>query len=203
MQLSPVHLLALIVLCGPIYGAAMGSFQFAFSERLLLVIFSAIKVPLLLLATAAVCLPAFFVINTVLRLRDDFAEALAAILAGQAALAAALASLAPLTRFVYFSGVNHRWALLCNAAAFAAAALIAQIVIRRRYRPLIERSPRHRIMLITWFVLYAFVGIQMGWMLRPFVGTPGLAVSFFRDEPFSNAYVAVAKLFDFSLGSMP
>jgi hypothetical protein len=32
-------------------------------------------------------------------------------------------------------------------------------------------------------------------MLRPFVGAPGLPVTFFRDEPFSNAYVAVAKLF--------
>ena len=27
-------------------------------------------------------------------------------------------------------------------------------------------------MLRTWLVIYVFVGIQMGWVLRPFVGSP-------------------------------
>ena len=53
---------------------------------------------------------------------------------------------------------------------------------------------RHRVMLALWVVLYAFVGIQMGWTLRPFVGTPGIPVTFFREGPFTNAYVEVAKL---------
>jgi len=189
------HLVAAVLLFGPAYGAVMGSFAFSFSNRLLLIVYSAVKVPLLLLLTAAICLPGFFVINTVLRLRADLREAFAAIFAGQAALAMALASLAPVTRFLYFCGIDHRWALLCNAGMFALATVAGQIVIHRRYRPLIARSGRHRIMLWVWVTMYAFVGIQLGWMLRPFVGTPGIAVTFVRDEPFSNAYVAVAKLF--------
>ena len=49
-------------------------------------------------------------------------------------------------------------------------------------------------MLYAWLVLYAFVGIQMGWMLRPFIGAPDMATGFFRSEPFSNAYIVVLRL---------
>ena len=49
-------------------------------------------------------------------------------------------------------------------------------------------------MVFAWLILYAFVGIQMGWMCRPFVGAPTLEPSFFRAEPFSNAYVVIAHL---------
>jgi hypothetical protein len=58
----------------------------------------------------------------------------------------------------------------------------------------LRRNPRHRLMATAWLVLYAFVGIQMGWMLRPFVGSPDRRPAFFRPEPFSNAYVVVARL---------
>jgi len=66
--------------------------------------------------------------------------------------------------------------------------------VRRYYAPLIRRSPRHRLLLRVWFFLYAFVGIQMGWVLRPFIGTPHLPVTFFRSEAWGNAYVVVAGL---------
>jgi len=41
---------------------------------------------------------------------------------------------------------------------------------------------------------YAFVGIQMAWLLRPFVGAPNTPVRFFREEAWGNAYVVVVKL---------
>jgi antibiotic biosynthesis monooxygenase (ABM) superfamily enzyme len=72
------------------------------------------------------------------------------------------------------------------------------MVMRRSYGELTrhsERGPRHRLMLAVWSTLYAFVGMQMGWMLRPFVGSHDLPVVFFRNEPFTNAYVAILALF--------
>ena len=193
---SPRALILAIVLAGAVYGAFMGSFAFS-AERAPLVLYAAAKVPLLLLATTLVCLPAFLVLNTLLGLRADFGRAMRAILAGQAALALALASLGPVTRFAYSSGATHRGALLFNAAMFTVATAAAQAVMLRRYRPLTADpvvGPRHRLMLWTWVLLYVFVGIQMGWMLRPFVGSPGLPVTFFRQEPFSNAYVMIVRL---------
>ena len=47
---------------------------------------------------------------------------------------------------------------------------------------------------ISVISIFSLVGMQMGWMLRPFVGTPGRPVTFFREEPFSNAYVVIARL---------
>jgi len=188
---------AVVAVAGPLYGALMGSFALTSAERLLMVLYAALKMPLLIFATTVVCLPGFFVLNTVLGLRADFGRAMRAILGSQAALTVALASLGPLTRFFYFCGASHRGALLFNAAMFTLATAVAQLIVIRRYRDLTSdpsTGRRHRVMLWFWVGLYAFVGIQMGWMLRPFVGSPGLPVTFFRDEPFSNAYIYIIRL---------
>jgi hypothetical protein len=172
----------------------MGSFHLVSAERLWQMVYSGVKVPLLLLATSLICLPGFFVLNTVLGLRDDFRDSLQAILAGQAALSVALAACAPLTRFWYFTSTSYRAALLFNAGAFALASVAAHLAMFRYYRPLMRRHRYHRLAIYIWFVMYAFVGIQMGWTLRPFVGSPDLPVSFFRAEPFSNAYIVIVRL---------
>jgi hypothetical protein len=182
---------AIVVGFAPIYGAVMGTYRFVAAERLLQVLYSGVKLPILLLVTLALCMPGFFVLNTLLGLRRDFPEACRAILAGQAVMSVALASLAPLTRVWYFSTESHRAALIFNMAMLAVAALAGQATIIRHYGPLIRGNRRHIPMLAGWALTYAFVGIQMGWTFRPFIGSPGLAVTFFRQEPFTNAYVVV------------
>lgn len=102
--------------------------------------------------------------------------------------------LAPITLFIYFSTADYRAIQLFNGAIFAVASAAAQLVIRRHYRPLIAKDPRHRITLTLWAALYIFTGIQMAWTLRPFIGRPGVYPTFFRDEPFTNAYVVIFDL---------
>ncbi|MBN2559804.1 MAG: hypothetical protein JXQ75_02600 [Phycisphaerae bacterium] len=184
----------MILTAAPVYGAMMGSYHFHTPDRILQVTYSALKMPLLLFATSALCLPGFFVLNTILGLRDDLHRAVRAILAGQAGLSVALASLAPLTRFWYCSTLSYRGALLFNVSAFTVATIAGHIMMLRYYRVLIQRHSHHRIALYAWVVTYAFVGIQMGWTLRPFIGDPDMGVTFFRAAPFSNAYVVVARL---------
>jgi hypothetical protein len=41
-----------------------------------------------------------------------------------------------------------------------------------------------------WIVVYAFVGSQMAWTLRPFVGAPGLGFELFR-QPGGNFYANI------------
>jgi hypothetical protein len=180
----------LVLGCGLAYGGVMGAFGFRSGQ----VAISAIKVPLLLLATLLISLPSFFVLNTLLGVRSDFAAAWRAVMASQAGLTIVLASLAPLTAFWYASSADYRSAIFFNALMFAVASVSAQWLLRRSYRPLIERDPRHRPLLRIWIVLYAFVGIQMGWNLRPFVGAPEEPVRFFRDGVWENAYVVVARM---------
>jgi hypothetical protein len=179
-----------LVFCGLFYGGVMG----AFAGRPLQAVYSALKVPLLLLATLAFCLPSYFVANTLVGLRSDFASALRAIVTSQAVLTIVLAALAPLTLFWYASSTHYHAAILFNAAMFAVASLASQAALARAYRPLIARSPRHRALLRAWIVIFAFVGIQMGWTLRPFVGSPDQPVRFFRGGELENAYVIVGRM---------
>jgi hypothetical protein len=184
----------LVALCGSVYGGVMGGFGGLGGDRSWLVAFAAIKVPLLLTATLAISLPSFFVLNTLVGLRDDFAAALRAVVASQAGLAIILVALAPITAFWYASSSDYRAAILFNALMFAVASVGAQLMLRRSYRPLIARDRRHRAMLRAWIVIYAFVGIQLGWSLRPFIGAPDQPARFFRGGEWENAYVVVARM---------
>lgn len=183
-----------IILCGSVYGAVMGSFGGFAGDHLLQAVYSAIKAPILILLSFAICLPFFFTLNTLLGLRDDFGQALAALLKTQAIVTLALVSLSPYTAIWYCSTTKYEPALLFNAAIFTIASAAGQAMLRKFYQPLIHRNRCHQMMLRLWLFLYAFVGIQMGWTLRPFVGDPRTAVHFFRDGAFTNAYEMIWKI---------
>ena len=186
--------LTLLVLFGLLYGGVMGTFGGVTGSRALQPVYSAVKVPLLLLVTFALSLPSFFVLNTLLGVRDDFPVVLRGLAATQAGLTIVLASLAPFTAFWYASSADYSQALAFNALVFAAASVAAQGLLRRWYRPLVARNPRHRALLRAWLVIYAFVGIQMAWVLRPFVGHPAAPTRFFRyGAAWGNAYEHVAR----------
>ena len=162
--------------------------------RPLQMLYSAIKVPLLLLVSFGLTLPSFFVLNTLLGLRNDFPAALRALLSAQAALALVLAALAPLTATWYLSVTSYPSCTFFNGVMFAIATFSARWPLRRRYAPLIARNPRHRSMLTIWLVLYVFVAIQMAWVLRPFLGDPAQATTFFRHGAWGNAYMVVLEV---------
>lgn len=77
---------------------------------------------------------------------------------------------------------------------FAAASLSSQWLLRGYYAPLVARNPRHRKLLWAWTGIYALVAIQLAWLLRPFIGSPGRPVTFVREEAWDNAYVMVLQL---------
>jgi len=187
-------LVVFVIVGGGIYGAVMASFTGLAPGRYLQLLYSAVKVPMLLLVTFVICLPSYFVVNSVAGLRDDFRDALRAVVATQACLAVVLASLAPVTAFLYASTSDYSVAVFYNGVMFAIASFSAQVVMRRYYGPLIRRTPRHRLMLIVWLFFYIFVGIQMAWVLRPFVGDPNAPVTFFREGAWGNAYEVIAHL---------
>lgn len=177
----------LLLFGGWIYGAAMGSY----GMRPLQSFYSAMKVPFLLATSTLVVLPNFFVLNTILGLRDDLGAALRGVLAAQATVAVTLAGLAPLALFVYASTERYADAIMLNGVMFAIATLCGQITLHRHYAPLVARNPRHKVGKRAWLTLYVFVTIQLAWVLRPFIGTLHMPTRFFRDEAWSNAYVVV------------
>lgn len=192
---TPIRwLLATVLIGGIVNGAVMGSYGGLGENGRLQIFFSAIKVPMLLMVTFALSLPSFFVLNSLVGLRADFPQALRALLATQATVGLALGSLAPYTALWYASSDNYRLAVLSNGAIFAIASFMGQWALGEHYGPLIRNDPRHRPVLRAWLIVYVFVGIQMGYVLRPFIGSPEMATRFFRAEAWGNAYVVVASM---------
>ncbi len=191
-----LRILTCLVCFSVLYGAVMGTFRGLTGqpEWLRQMIYSAVKVPLLLTVSFCLSLPNFFVLSSLFGLRDDFAKAVRAIVAAQAGLAIVLAALAPLTLLFYASSADYNWALLFNGLVFATASLAAQFLLREYYRPLVLRNPRHRKLLVGWGLLYVLVAIQLAWLLRPFIGAEGVEVQFLRAEAWDNAYVVLFQL---------
>jgi len=94
----------------------------------------------------------------------------------------------------YASGFGYSNAILFNAFMFAVASIGGQLDLRRSYRSLIARRAAHRWMQFAWLTIFAFVGIQMGWVMRPFLGDPALPTRFFRTGAMNNAYVVIARM---------
>ena len=188
------HLVLLFTAFGFAYGVVMGSY----AGRPVQMLFSGLKVPLLLGVATAVCLLNFFVVNSLLGLRDDFGMALRAVLTAQAAVAVSLAAFMPVTAFFYASLPDTRdsypTAIAANGFIFLVASLGGQLALNRAYRALIERDPRHRFARLAWLGLYVFVAIQLAWTLRPFIGDPAKPTGFLRQGAWGNAYVELARL---------
>ena len=55
-----------------------------------------------------------------------------------------------------------------------------------------ERADRTGRVMRVWLILYGFVGAQMGWVLRPFIGSPNLEFVWFRARE-SNVFTDVLR----------
>lgn len=157
-------------------------------------LYSAVKLPLLIAVTFAISVPSFFVLNTLFGLRNDFPRAMQSLLATQVGFTIFLAAFAPLVLFWYASFSNYNHAVATNGVMFAVSSLASQRLLRGYYAPLVARNPRHRMMLWVWTGVYALVAIQLAWLLRPFVGSPAAPVEFFREGAWDNAYIIISKL---------
>lgn len=182
------RIVLLVVGCGFVNGAVMGSFDL----RPLQMLFSGLKVPLLLLGTSAIVLPNFFVLNTLLGLRADFAKAARAVFAAQAVVAVTLAALAPFVLVLHASTRDYALVLRVDGALFCAATLAGHVGCGKFYRQLVRADRKHWIGRIAWTSMYVFVGIQLAWVSRPFVGSPDLPTTFTRADAWTNAYVQIA-----------
>jgi hypothetical protein len=181
---------AVIAGAGLLYGAVMG----AYGLRPLQMVYSSLKVPMLIAVSGLVCLPNLIVLNTILGLRQDLGAVLRGAALAQGTVCFCLAALAPITSVAYLSLDAYGDAVLFNGGVFLVAAIAGQVTLSRHYRPLIEANSRHRIARDVWLGLYVFVAIQMAWVLRPFVGDPLQPTRFFRVDAWSNAYVEVGAL---------
>jgi hypothetical protein len=178
------------VVCGAIYGAVLGSWHGA-----RLAVYVAIKIPLLMLSTAAITATNWIVATPwgcACRIAQTFgADADAArdridrrgvARAGRVVLhASPPRPRLPSARCITCSIVH---VVLIASAGIAGARTLRNVLIGVCGGP----APRAR-RALRLIVVYAFVGGEVAWALRPFVGSVFLPVVFLRDDALnSNVY---------------
>ncbi|MFC2173744.1 actin-binding WH2 domain-containing protein [Acidobacteriota bacterium] len=169
-----------------LYGLCCG-----FYAAHLQILFAAIKVPLLLFGTMAICLPTLYTFNLLLGSKLSFKQTLAVLLMSNYLLCLVLVSFAPILLFFILSTSSKSFAILLNVAIFTISGLFGVSLLWKAMQFLSERSgdTDKAVIIKVWSVIYMFVGTQMAWLLRPFIGEKDAVILFREIE--GNFYVAV------------
>jgi hypothetical protein len=178
---------------GAVYGGIMAAYGGFLGDRAWMVLYGAVKVPMLFVATMALAVPFFYVLNVLSGVAGAFPRVWRLLVDYQLAVAVQLAAVAPITLLVNVTEGDYRVAQSWSTFLFAIASWNAHLSLRRGYAALESEARIHRHLRRAWILLYAFVGVQMAWDLRPFVGNPDLPVTFFREE-IGNAYAEVPRV---------
>jgi hypothetical protein len=180
---------ALLVLCSALYGVVMGSYN-----GLLQAMASGLKVPLLFSLALLICFPAFFMVQHVLGSKLGFWAMLAVILSGFVMIALIMASFSFIVIFFLITADNYAFLKLLHVAIFALAGAFGMKTILDGLRFCCEKKgvyPRVGVLVFrVWMVILAFVGMQLAWNLRPFIGNRNLPFEWFRTRE-GNFYLAV------------
>lgn len=183
-----------------LYGAILGS-----THGGLQIISSAFKLPALYLLTLLICLPTLYFMDVVLGSKQTFSQYVALLLASVAMMSVMLFGFAPVTLFFRLSIDDYWFFLLLNIILLGFTGIVGIGFFYKSMMSLIEKeqlgkASKNRYKLITgWLFLYGFVGSQLGWTLRPFVGSPNQPFSLFR-EIESNFYIQAIKIVGKVLG---
>jgi hypothetical protein len=172
MLVSSIAFLAL-------YGAVMGS-----THSLWQTLSSAVKLPVLFLATLIVCSPTLYFFNVLFGSRQSLTQNIALMLTAITVTAVLLLSCAPITLFFLLTTSQYQFFKLMNVTIFAIAGGMGVVFLGQGMRVVAASgeggAAARRRVLRLWILVYAFVGSQMAWTLRPFIGAPSMRFELFR-----------------------
>lgn len=166
-----------------LYGAVLGS-----THSLIQAVISAAKLPLLFLATMFICIPTLYIFSVLcgstLRLNQTIALVLTAI----TTIAVLILSFAPIVLFFMLTtsvANGYQFFKLLNVAFFAVAGMVGMQFLHKGMGVVTVGDGKQGqfwrdVVLELWIILYAFVGSQMAWTLRPFIGYPGANLEIIR-----------------------
>ena len=164
MLISSILFLAL-------YGAVMGS-----THSLWQTLSSAAKLPVLFLATLIVCSPTLYFFNVLFGSNQSLTQNVALILTAITVTAVLLLSFAPIVVFFLLTTSNYQFFKLMNVIIFAICAIVGVIFLGQGMKIVSsagkDGATGRRWLIWLWVIVYAFVGSQMAWTLRPFLLRP-------------------------------
>ena len=182
-----------------LYGAVMGS-----THSLWQALSSAVKLPLLFLATLVVCSPTLYFFNLIFGSSQSLTQNFTVILTAITVTAVLLLSFAPIVLFFLLTTSQYQFFKLLNVGVFTIAGLVGVIFLSQGMRVVSaagkEGAVARRNVVRLWILIYAFVGSQMAWTLRPFIGAPGLLFELFRQlggNFYANIFASFGEILGF------
>ncbi|MEA3206993.1 MAG: hypothetical protein QOE70_50 [Chthoniobacter sp.] len=163
--------------------------------------YTAIKMPLLIFLTCSGNALLNGMLAQILGSGLSFRQSAQAILMSFTIAALILASLSPVALFILYNApplgsaarsTGHSITLLSDVLFIAYAGFVANRRLLRLLQHLCPTPAAARRVFWSWLAGNLFLGAQLSWILRPFIGSPGLPVQFLRDHPLrGNFYEAV------------
>ena len=186
--------------CLALYGVVLGS-----SHSLWQSLSAAVKLPLLFLATLLICAPLLFVLNILLGASQRLSQSIAFVLSAINITAVLLLSFVPISLFFIITVPNaYQFFKLLNVLFFVISGGIGLLCLNQGLKAagVNKTGPVARgrgIMFWLWMITYCFVGSQVAWTLRPFVGFPDAPFELFRQFG-GNFYTNILASFGEILG---
>ncbi|OUL30217.1 actin-binding WH2 domain-containing protein [Nostoc sp. T09] len=167
-------------ICFAIYGAIIGA-----SHSWAQALSGAIKLPAFYLLTLIICFPTLFFFNVLFGSRSSFQQHFVVLLTAVSVIGVLLFSLAPVTLFFMITAPNsYQFFKLLNVLIFGITGVFGIKFLYEGMQLLSQQDDvgkkTRTTILRSWLFLYAFVGMQLGWFLRPFFGAPGFKFELFR-----------------------
>lgn len=187
---------AVIALGAGLYGATIGLWRAPLQA-----LFSAMKFPALVFLTTLGNALLNGMIAQLMGLRISFRCASMSIAASFAIASLILGSLSPITFFMTLNtpplasghaALSHSFTLLAHVFIIAFAGVMGNVCLFRLLLHICGKTATARKVLFAWLAGNMFLGCQLSWIMRPFIGSPGLPVEFLRANAFQgNFYESV------------
>ena len=186
----------IIIIClfGFLYGLVMGGYH-SFPQA----ISSGVKVMVLFLSALIICFPSFYIIQLVLGSKMPFRQMVIIILSGFVLASTITLSFAPIVIFFLITGDNYHFLQLLHVGIFIFSGVFGLMLMVDALKYACEKKSIYPQTGVTvfrvWIVILAFVGIQLSWNLRPFLGDKNEGFKLFRKYE-GNFYTAVVYSID-------
>lgn len=137
------------------------------------VVLAGVKLPLVVLLTAAIVAPVYPAMKRALQQRAVLGQDFALLLSALALASLVTASLCPVLLYAIFSGVSyHALVLLFVGLVGAGGAAGYSLFFKGINRQLVRG---HRIICVTLLCVLGLVGAQLSWVMRPYLVRPAAA----------------------------
>jgi hypothetical protein len=186
-------------------GSALYGFTLGIWRAPLQALYTAVKFPLLIFLTCAGNAALNGMLAQLLGSGLSFMQTSLAILMSFAIAALILAGFSPIALFIWYNApplgstaaiFGHSVVLLSHVGAIAFGGTLANRRLFSLLRNVSRNESTARGVLLSWLTGNLFLGAQLAWNLRPFIGSPNLPVQFLRADPLrGNFYEAVWRAF--------